>query len=65
MIFNNPSDGSFHYQAELSYDVNPLASYAMIPVFRGRVIRASSVAELRSHKQYKFLIDEKADFTQW
>ena len=65
LVFNSPNDGSYSYQAELFYARDPLEKYSMIPVFRGRVIRASSPSELRSHKQYKFLIDERADFTQW
>ena len=65
LVFNSPNDGSYSYQAELFYARDPLGMYSMIPIFRGRVIRASSPSELRSHKQYKFLIDERADFTQW
>lgn len=37
----------------------------VVPVFRGKVIKASSPEELRKHKHYKFLLDEKPDLSKW
>ena len=37
----------------------------IVPVFRGKVIKASSPEELRKHKHYKFLLDEKPDLSKW
>lgn len=37
----------------------------IVPIFRGKVVRATSPAELRKLKQYKFLITEKPDFSIW
>lgn len=37
----------------------------VVPVFRGKVIKASSPEELRKHKHYKFLLEEKPDLSKW
>lgn len=37
----------------------------VVPVFRGKVIKATSPEELRKHKHYKFLLDEKPDLSKW
>ena len=37
----------------------------VVPVFRGKVIKASSPEELRKYKHYKFLLDEKPDLSKW
>lgn len=37
----------------------------LVPIFRGKVIRASSPSELRKLTQYKFLLTEKPNLTQW
>lgn len=37
----------------------------VVPIFRGKVIKASSPEELRKHKHYKFLLDEKPDLSKW
>ena len=37
----------------------------VVPVFRGKVIKASSPEELRKLKHYKFLLEEKPDLSKW
>ena len=37
----------------------------VVPIFRGKVIKASSPEELRKHKHYKFLLEEKPDLSKW
>lgn len=37
----------------------------VVPIFRGKVIKASSPDELRKLKHYKFFEDEKTDFSKW
>ena len=37
----------------------------VVPIFRGKVIKAASPDELRKLKHYKFFADEKTDFSKW
>lgn len=37
----------------------------IVPIFRGKVIKASSPEELRKLKHYKFLLEEKPDLSKW
>ena len=37
----------------------------LVPIFRGKVIKASSPEELRKLKHYKFLLDERPDLSKW
>ena len=37
----------------------------IVPIFRGKVIKASSPEELRKLKHYKFLLDERPDLSKW
>jgi len=37
----------------------------VVPIFRGKVTKASSPEELRKLKHYKFLLDEKPDLSKW
>ena len=57
--------GSYDDQMEFTRTRTPLAQTIMVPVFRGKVIKARTLAELRTLKNYQFLLDEKADFTKW
>ena len=57
--------GSYEDQMEFTRTRTPLAKTIMVPVFRGKVIKARTLAELRALKNYQFLLDEKADFTKW
>ena len=37
----------------------------LVPIFRGKVIKASSPEELRKLKHYKFLLEERPDLSKW
>lgn len=37
----------------------------VVPIYRGKVIKASSPEELRKLKHYKFLLEEKPDLSKW
>ena len=65
ILSTEPDIGSYEDQMQLFSTQSRLERTAMIPIYRGKVIKARTLAELRALKNYKFLLDEKADFTKW
>lgn len=65
ILTTEPDIGSYDDQMQLFSTRSRLERTAMVPIYRGKVIKARTLAELRALKNYQFLLDEKADFTKW